>query len=56
VIPVKRGPSDAAGDTVAAPAISLAMARSIERYVADVAPDQPFGYLELDRKLRTFSL
>jgi hypothetical protein len=31
---------------VGAPAISAAMARSIEQYIADVAPDQPFGYVD----------
>jgi hypothetical protein len=31
---------------VGAPAISAAMAQSIEQYVAEVAPDQPFGYVD----------
>lgn len=31
---------------VGAPAISAAMARSIEQYLAEVAPDQPFGYVD----------
>jgi hypothetical protein len=31
---------------VAAPSISPAMGRSVEQYVAEVAPDQPFGYVD----------
>ncbi len=31
---------------VGAPVISDAMARSIEQYLAEVAPDQPFGYVD----------
>jgi hypothetical protein len=31
---------------VGAPAISAAMAESIEQYIAEVAPDQPFGYVD----------
>ena len=38
---------------VAAPSISPAMARAIHDYVAEVAPDQPFGYVD-DRGLVRF--
>ena len=38
-----RGPFVA---VVGAPTISAAMARSIEQYIAEVAPDQPFGYVD----------
>lgn len=38
---------------VGAPAISPAMARSIEQYIAEVASDQPFGYVD-DRGLVRF--
>lgn len=38
---------------VGAPAISAAMARSIERYIEEVAPDQPFGYVD-ERGLARF--
>ncbi len=31
---------------VGAPAISDAMAESLERYLAEVAPGQPFGYVD----------
>ncbi|MGD0836822.1 MAG: hypothetical protein ABSB49_09295 [Polyangia bacterium] len=31
---------------VGAPTISAAMARSIEQYIEEVAPDQPFGYVD----------
>jgi hypothetical protein len=31
---------------VGAPSISAAMARSLEQYAAEVAPDQPFGYVD----------
>jgi hypothetical protein len=38
---------------VGAPAISAAMARSLEQYAAEVAPDQPFGYVD-ERGLAQF--
>ena len=46
---VLRGRACSRGKFVAvvgAPAISAAMARSIERYIAEVAADQPFGYVD----------
>jgi hypothetical protein len=46
---ILRGRVSSRGQFVAiigAPAISAAMARSIEQYISEVAPDQPFGYLD----------
>jgi hypothetical protein len=46
---ILRGRASLRGEfvvVVAAPAISAAMARSIEQYVAEVAPKQPFGYVD----------
>ncbi len=46
---VLRGRAQVRGEfvvVVGAPAISAAMARSIEQYIAEVAPDQPFGYAD----------
>jgi hypothetical protein len=46
---VLRGRASSRGQFVAvvgAPAISAAMARSIEQYISEVAPDQPFGYVD----------
>jgi hypothetical protein len=54
---ILRGKASIRGEFVAvisAPAISAAMARSIEQYVAEVAPGQPFGYVD-DRGLVSFS-
>ena len=54
---ILRGRASVKGGFVAvvsAPAISPAMARSIEQYVAEVAPGQPFGYAD-DRGLVSFS-
>lgn len=53
---ILRGRADLEGEfvvVVAAPSISPAMARSIEKYVADVAPKQSFGYVD-DRGLVRF--
>ena len=54
---ILRGRASVKGGFVAvvsAPAISPAMARSIQQYVAEVAPGQPFGYAD-DRGLVSFS-
>jgi hypothetical protein len=53
---VLRGRASSRGQflaVVGAPAISAAMARSIEQYVDEVAPDQPFGYVD-ERGLARF--
>lgn len=53
---VLRGRASSRGQflaVVGAPAISAAMARSIEQYVAEVSPEQPFGYVD-ERGLARF--
>jgi hypothetical protein len=53
---ILRGRASSRGQflvVVGAPAISAAMARSIEQYVDEVAPEQPFGYVD-ERGLARF--